>query len=251
MTVLVGGVGELFQGDLDLGRIAADRLSRESFAPAVLVEELHYGAVAVSQRLEELRPRAFLLVGAVRRGRRAGEVERCVVTAPDLDVGQVQAAVGDAVTGYVGIDLIIEVAGAFGTLPRRTVAIEVEPASLAPGEGLSPAAEQGLSRALHLIRAEIERQPLFDLADELRPLVDGDRIKASPGLTQITALLAELTRVHDRARWGHTFVLRDRLKRALTTTHSGEGMDATDWALWWALVEELDRLQALEASSSL
>ncbi len=251
MTVLVGGVGELFQGDLDLGRIAAERLQRESFAPEVLIEELHYGAVAVSQRLEELRPSAFLLVGAVRRGRRAGEVERCVVTAPHLDVGQVQAAVGDAVTGYVGIDLIIEVAGAFGTLPRRTVAIEVEPASLGPGEGLSPAAEQGLSQALHLVRTEIARQPLFDLADELRPLVGGDRISVSPALTEIRALLSELRRLHERARWGRSFVLRDRLKQALTSTHSGEGMNSTDWALWWALVEELDRLQALEASSSL
>ena len=67
MTVLVGGVSELFQGDLDLGRLAVARLLDEDLGPGVLVEDLHYGAVAVAQRLEEVRPDTLVLVGAVRR----------------------------------------------------------------------------------------------------------------------------------------------------------------------------------------
>lgn len=248
MTVLVGGVGELFQGDLDLGRLAAERLRTEQFRPNVLIEELHYGAVAVSQRLEELRPSAFVMVGAVHRGRPAGTVQRSRVSATHSKPDEVQAAVGDAVTGYVSIDLIIEVAGAFGALPPRTVAIEVEPAWLGPGEGLSPAAQNGLSSALQLVRAEVERQPLFCLVDELDPLLVDDRITPCPALDVIRALLTELRRLDRDGDWGATFALRDRLRCSVVAGSTGEGMDAQDWALWWVLLEELDRLQALDAS---
>jgi len=250
MTVLVGGVGELFQGDLDLGRLAADRFRAERLGADVLVEELHYGAVAVTQRLQELRPSAFIMVGAVRRGRPAGTVQRCRITAPRLEPAQVQAAVGDAVTGYVGIDLIVEVAGAFGALPPRTVAIEVEPASCSPGQELSPEAEQGLTTATQLVRAEVMRQPLLELADQLAPLVAEGRIASSPALRAIRALLAEFRQLDHSGHWGATFALRDRLRRAISSGGTGEGMNAQDWALWWALLEELDRLQALEAASA-
>jgi hypothetical protein len=177
-------------------------------------------------------------------------VQRCRVTATDVDVEQVQAAVGDAVTGYVGIDLIVEVAGAFGALPRRTVAIEVEPGWTGPGEGLSAAAKDGLSAALRLVRAEVARQPLFDLADELSSLVAGDRIEPCPALAAIRSLLGQIRRLDRDGQWGATFALRDRLRRAIGAGDTGEGMDARDWALWWALLEELDRLQVLEVSTS-
>ena len=247
MTVLVGGVGELFQGDLDLGRLAVERLVAEPLGPGVLVEELHYGAVAVAQRLQELAPDALLLVAAVRRDRVPGTVTRRRVERPQLDAAQLQAAVGDAVVGYIHVDLVVEVAAALGALPGRTVAVEVEPARTAPGEPLSAAAEAGLEVALDVVRTEVRRQPLLHLADELRPLVTGRRLAPSPALTAVRRLLAELHHVDRAGGWGATFALRDRLRLTIATEPASEGMDHRDWGLWWALVEELDRLQALEA----
>ena len=127
MSLLVGGVGELYQGDLDIGRLAAERLADEACPPRVLVEELHYGAIAVVQRIQELRVDSMILVGAVRRARTPGSVTRRLVVDPKLADAELQAAVGDAVTGYIGIDLIVEVAAGLGALPGRTVTIEVEP----------------------------------------------------------------------------------------------------------------------------
>ncbi|MGH9281391.1 MAG: hypothetical protein ACRD0S_00475, partial [Acidimicrobiales bacterium] len=75
VAVLVGGVGELYQGDLDLGRVAVERLAQEALGDHVAVEDLHYGAVAVAQRLEELRPAHLVLVGGVARDRAPGTVE--------------------------------------------------------------------------------------------------------------------------------------------------------------------------------
>ena len=150
--ILVGGVGQLYQGDLDFGRVALERLG--DIGPGIVVEDLSYGAVAVAQRLEELAPERLVLVGAVARGRPPGTVERRAVTtvaAPE----QVQRSVADAVTGYVHIDLVLDVAGGLGVLPADTVVVEVEPATVEPSVRLSPVIERALDEALALVRAEL------------------------------------------------------------------------------------------------
>jgi len=247
VVVLVGGVSELFQRDLDLGRLAVERLQAEDLGPGVVVEEMHYGAVAVAQRLEDLRPAALVLVSAVKRDRPAGTVERRRLDPPELTAAEVQVAVGDAVTGYVHPDLVIEIAAALGVLPPRTVAVEVEPEVTGPGEGLSSAAAAGLEVALDLVRAEARRGPLLALAAELRPLLAQDRLEESSALSALRQLLDELTQLDRDGHWGHTFALRDRMRLDIAHSVSSEGMDHRDWALWWALIEELDRLGAVEA----
>ncbi len=247
MRILVGGVSELFQSDLDLGRLAVEQLQDEEWEGHVLIEELHYGAVAVTQRLEDLRPDVLLLVGAVRRGRLPGTVERRLVEPPVLTPEDVQAAVGDAVTGYVHVDLIIDVASGFGALPARTVVVEVEPADTSWGEGLSVSAQAGLELAVELVRREVRRFPVLRLADELGLLVEGDRLEVSAPSHLLRQLLAELVLLDREGRWGSSFALRDRLRLGLARELTSEGMDHRDWALWWGLIEELDRLQALEA----
>jgi hypothetical protein len=247
VTVLVGGVSELFQSDLDLGRLAIERLQDEALGPDVMVEELHYGAVAVAQRLEEVRPEGLVLISAVLRDRPVGTVERRLVDAPQLSPAELQAAVGDAVTGYVHLDLVVDVAAGLGVLPRWTVAVEVEPEKTSSGEGLSPSAQTGLEVALGLVRDELRRLPLLRLAAELRPLVDGERLEPSASRDALRQLLGELVHLDRDGRWGRTFSLRDALRLSIAHDVSSEGMDHRDWALWWALIEELDRLEAAEA----
>lgn len=248
MAVLVGGVSQLYQGDLDLGRLAAERLATEPLGPGVVVEDLHYGAVAVVQRLQDLEPRALVLVGAEARGRTPGTVERRRVHAPTLPTDQVQQSVRDAITGYVTIDLIVEVAEGLGALPARTVAIEVEPTRTEVGEELSPAAVSGLDEALRVVQTEVDRIPLLELADELRQLLGTDRLGPSPALDTLRALLRELEVLDEQGRWGATFALRDRLRRRIADGLTGDGMEHLDWGLWWTLIEELDRLQARDVS---
>jgi len=247
VSILVGGVSELFQGDLDLGRLAAARLQCEHLGSDVLVEDFHYGAVAVAQRLAEVRPDVLVLIGAVRRGRTPGCVERRRIDQPQLSPADLQAAVGDAVTGYVHVDLVVDIAAGLGALPSRTVVMEVEPQVVAPGEGLSSAAAAGLERGLELVRAEVGRAPLLALADDLRPLVAGSRLEDSAAVHLVRCLLDELVRLDREGRWGHAFTLRDRLRLSIAAGGTGEGMDHRDWGLWWALIEELDRLEAAEA----
>ncbi len=226
-------------------------LAGEDLGPLALVEELHYGALAVAQRLEELCPEGLILVGAIPRGLPPGTVTRRRVRDLHLSPAEVQLAMNDAGTGYVTIDLLVEVCAGLGRLPERTVAIEVEPADdrvngrLA--ERLSPLAQAALPEVLELVRAEVRRTPLLSLATVLRGLVEGDRLEEVPAVVTLRALLDELRTLDDDGRWGTTFALRDRLRLQIAEGLTGEGMDHVDWGLWWALIEEIDRLQPLES----
>lgn len=250
-SILVGGVSELFQSDLDLGRLAVERLQSEDLGDHVIVEDLHYGAVAVWQRIEDLDPETLVLISAVRRDRTPGCVERRRIEPAPLSAQELQVAVGDAVTGYVHVDLIIDVTTGLGALPPRTVVVEVEPERTDAGEGLSEPGKAGLEEALEIVRAEIRRAPLLSLADSLRSLVEGDRLEPSASHTALRDLLDELRVLDREGRWGRAFSLRDRLRLRVAKSESGEGMGAQDWALWWALIEEIDRLERLEVAGGL
>jgi hydrogenase maturation protease len=152
---VVGGVAHLYQGDLDFGRRVVEVLAHDNLGPGVVVEEFSYGAVAVAQRLQELHPALLVLVGAKERGREPGKVERREITPLPRPAEELQAAVADAVTGYIDVDLVLEVAQALGALPGRTVTIEVEPATTEPCEHLSPSAEAALADVVDLVREEL------------------------------------------------------------------------------------------------
>ncbi len=251
MPIFVGGVSELYQGDLDLGRRAVELLRGEPFGSHVVVEDLHYGAVAVTHRLRELSPSTMILVGATQRGRAPGSVGRERVPAPVLTAAQTQAAVGDAVVGYVGLDLIVQVAAGFDVLPPRTVLIDVEPVTVGPSDQLSAEGAAALDAAVALTITEVRRTPLLELAEQVRTLVAGDRLEPAPALEALLSLLAELEHLDREGSWGATFRERDRLKLRIADGATGQGMDHLDWGLWWAMIEEIDRLQQIEAVEGL
>lgn len=247
MGVLVGGVSQLYQGDLDLGRRAVQRLLDEPpNVPDVDVEDLYYGAVAISQRLEELSPSMLLLVGAEPRGRSPGTIERRRIGDLDLAADEVQIAVGDSVTGYVGIDLVVEVAWGLDVLPARTLALEVEPDRIGPGTELSALGTEALDRVVAMARLEVERAPVLELGDELRARLACGALEPSPALVATQEILAALETLDHEGRWGATFAARDRLRSSISAGRLGAGMTTLDWGLWWTLVEELDRLQGAE-----
>lgn len=246
LTTLVGGVGELFQGDLDLGRVVVERLAEVELPGGTVLEELHYGAIAVAQRLEELGPDALVLVGAKVRGGAPGSIRRRVVGDLDLDVAAVQRSVSDAGVGYVDLDLVVDVAWGLQVLPGRTVVIEVEPADTGPGEGLSEPVGAVLPDVVARVRAEVERVGLFDLVARVRPRLGPGVLGPSDVRDALRGLVAALDELDQRVQaeqgWDRTFVACDQLRRAISDGHTSERMDHADWGMTWGLLEEVERL---------
>lgn len=224
-----------------------ERLRRHDLGPEVLVEDLHYGAVAVAQRIEDLGPEGLVLVGAEARGLAPGTVTRRRVQVPLA--GDTQEAVEQAVTGYVSIELALRVAAGLGVLPARTVTIEVEPETTEPSEQLSGTAIRALEEVVHLVELEVRRAPLLILAGRLEPMILDARLEGSPSLQSIKELLAELRLLEEKGRWGRAFMLRDQLVLQISNGETSEGMSHLDWGLWWALIEELARLEKAEAAA--
>lgn len=243
--ILVGGVGELYQGDLDLGRRAVETLSAENLGGDVAVEDLYYGALAVAQRLEELRPDAMVLIGAVARGRPPGSVDERLLVEPSFPDEEIQAAVQDAGTGYVDIDTLLRVCTGLRALPRRSLVVEVEPRMTGPDPEISPQARRGLDEALSRVRSGLRHLRVLNLADQIGARLDEGDIEETAVTQAMEDLLASLRSMH--AGWGRTFAEKERFKLLLSSQPSGEGMRHLDWAMWWTLIEELDRLEQSEA----
>lgn len=213
-----------------------------------MVEDFHYGAVAVAQRIEELAPRRLILVGAEPRGLLPGSVTRRRISGPPP--GEAQQSIEQAVTGYVSVDIAVRVVSALGTLPARTVVFEVEPETTGPSDTLSRAGANALGEVVAQIELEARRTPVLLLADELEQRLVEGALEDSASLDTLRDLLAELRVVEEQGRWGRTFSLRDRLVGTIRGGQISEGMSQLDWSLWWALIEELNRLAQLEAASS-
>lgn len=244
-AVLVGGVSELYQGDLDLGRLAAEQLGSEHLGPDVTVEDFHYGAVAVAQRLQETSPETLVLIGAELRGRQPATLQRSRVRPRSLSSADAQAAVGDAVTGYVGIGLIVDVATAFGVLPPRTITVEFEPVVTA-GVELSPQARAALPGMLEMVRAEVRRAPVLHVAAQIRERLETPPDTESAAVLAMQDLLRELEQLDEHGRWGAAFTHREHVQARIAAGQTPEGMEHLDWALWWALLEEIERLLPTE-----
>jgi hydrogenase maturation protease len=242
LVALVGGVSELYQGDLDLGRVVVERLRQRDLPDTVVVEDMHYGAIQVSQLLEELRPDALVLVGAKARGRPPGTIERRRVADLDLRVNDVQTSVGDAAVGYVDLDLLLDVAWGFGCLPDRTVVLEVEPAVVGPGEGMSDVVSALVDELVARVVEEADRTPLFDLVDLVEQRVVDPAMDTSIATEAMRDLVRELRGLDRTGHWGRTFAEKDRLRFAIAEGMTSATMEHADWGLWWGVIEEIERL---------
>jgi hydrogenase maturation protease len=246
MTIVVGGVGQLFQGDLDVGRHIVERLTRADLGPDVVVEDFYYGAVAVMQRLEDLQPSGLVLVGAERSGSAPGSVRRQPIRTRPSAPWEIQDAVGAAATGHVAIQLIVEVAAGFGVLPRRTAAIEVEPAHVEPRDELSPPVARAVDAASALARREVLRIRVLEQADTLAHTLRQLRTEPSGATGLLRELLSELRGLDERGQWGAAPAIATRLRDARSGRQSLGGVSADETASMGAAASLL--LDAMETA---
>lgn len=156
---LVGGVGNPWAGDLDLGFWFARWYRERGCPPGVVVEELSLAAHRVLQRLRELRPAAAVLVAGFPRGDAPGTIRRYRPDGEQFEDAEVQRRLGESASGVIDLDHLLAVTAFYGDLPDDTVVIEVEPAGTAFSDRLSETVASRRERLVALVDRELGRGP--------------------------------------------------------------------------------------------
>ena len=155
---VIGGVGYRNLRDHSFGIVMSDELEPEARPPALLVEDLCYGPVAVGQwLLDEARDAPIaraVFVTAIARddGRPPGTITtyRWDHALPTEEL--IQQAVVDAVTGVIFLDNTLIVTEWMQALPAETIVVEVEPLEHAFGDAMSPAVAAAYPVVRDLVR---------------------------------------------------------------------------------------------------
>jgi hydrogenase maturation protease len=154
--VLVGGVGYTNLRDLSFGPHLVARIRDSAWPAGVDVEDLSAGAIHVLHALQAGPPyAAALLVAGVRRGDPPGTVRRRRWTHPAPPPDEIQARVGEALTGIIGLETLLTVLDHFRALPDNTLIFEVEPRDEDWGAELSPPVEAVVDRVDRLLREAV------------------------------------------------------------------------------------------------
>lgn len=150
-------MGYRFLRDESVGPFLADTLGEEP-RDGIEVEDLSYGPVALSHNLVERPPYdRLVLVAAVRRGRAPATIERYRWNGVLPDEAEIQARVGEAVTGVISLDNLLIVCGALGGLPDDVRVVEVEPVEEEGwGDGFSPELEAKLPEIVEAVWTSTE-----------------------------------------------------------------------------------------------
>lgn len=152
---MVGGVGYRNMRDLSLGPVLTAQMAEMTWPPYVTVDhDLSFGPIAIVQRFQaspDLCERLVLFAG-IGRGRPPGSVEayRWDGDLPPAD--EIQARVGEAVTGVVSLDNLLIIGEFFDIWPPELFVVEVEPVDQSWGPGFSSPVAAVLEDVITIVR---------------------------------------------------------------------------------------------------
>lgn len=155
---LVGGVGYFNLSDLSVGPALIDELKREVWPSHIELDDLSEGPISLVHRFAETVPAydRLVLVAAVDRGGADARISTYrwdrVLPPPD----EIQARVGEAVTGVIDLDNLLVVTRQFGALPEDVSVVEIQPIEMGFGLAPGPQVAALLPEARRLVRALAE-----------------------------------------------------------------------------------------------
>jgi len=148
-------VGYRNLSDLSIGPNLLSAMQALDWEPGVEVEDLSYGPIAVVQNLEDRPPYdRMVFVSAAQRGRAPGRIYKTEGRSELPSEDEIQARIGEAVTGVIDLDNLLVIAQYFRVLAKEVVVIEVEPVEIESGESCSAAVAALGPAILDMVRAE-------------------------------------------------------------------------------------------------
>ncbi len=156
MNVLVSGIGYSNMSDMSFGRVLLGELEQSKWPDNIHVEDLNFGPIMIYQWLEE-SPVKFdkaILVSAAKRGREPGTLEVYRWVDPQPSVDEIQASIGEAVTGVISLENLLIVCQYFEVFPADVTIVEIEPLKDDWGMEFSPVVAARVPEAIEIVRRE-------------------------------------------------------------------------------------------------
>ena len=154
--VLVSGIGYSNMSDMSFGRVLLSELERMEWPENVHVEDLNFGPIMIYQWLEEtpLKFDKWILVSAAKKGRETGTLEVYRWIDPRATDDEIQASIGEAVTGVISLENLLIVCRHFDMLPDNVTIVEIEPETDEYGLEFSLVVASRSKDAIELVRKE-------------------------------------------------------------------------------------------------
>lgn len=153
--MLIGTIGYHNLRNHSIGPLLLPKLRQMPWPDHVVVEELNWGPIAIVQYFQSL-PEPYqqvVILTAVERAHRSpGEITLYRWEGGLPSDKQIQACIGDAVTGVISIDNLLIIGEYFKIWPRQLFIVDVEPGRQQTGEQLTPEVEAQVPTVLNTIQ---------------------------------------------------------------------------------------------------
>jgi len=165
--VLIGSVGYHNLRNFSIGPKLLPALQSMDWPPGIEVEEMNWGPIAIVQRFEAMSDSFERVVFLTARpdNRPVGQITLWRWRGGLPDAENLQARIGDAVTGVISIDNLLIIGEHFKIWPPEVFVVDVAPGEEEAGEVLTPEVERRVPEILATIRrlalAPMERLPDF------------------------------------------------------------------------------------------
>ena len=153
--VLIGTVGYHNLRNHSVGPLLIEDLRQMEWPYTVTVEEMNWGPIAIVQQFQAMATpydRVVILTAIERAGREVGAISiyRWMGGLPSPE--QIQACVGDAVTGVISAENLLVIGEHFKIWPQEVYLVDVEPGPEQAGPALTPVVEAVVPEILRVVR---------------------------------------------------------------------------------------------------
>jgi hypothetical protein len=152
--ILIGTIGYHNLTNHSIGPALLDKIRQQSWAENVTIEEMNWGPIAIVQwfqTLEDPFDRVILFTAIHRHSRPTGEVTVFKWGGKTPDEKDVQARVGDAVTGVISAENLLIIGEYFNIWPNEVFIVDVEPGPEMAGPVLTEALSARESEYLQVL----------------------------------------------------------------------------------------------------
>ncbi len=128
--ILIGTIGYHNLRNHSIGPVLLTQLQKMDWPKGVDLEEMNWGPIAIVQKFQTLPvsyDKMILLSAVERKERQIGEIDvfRWMGRLPDEE--QIQACIGDAVTGVISVENLLIIGEYFKIWPAELFLVDVEP----------------------------------------------------------------------------------------------------------------------------